>query len=247
MTQHDKVAVVTGASRGIGQAIAVKLGRLGYTVAGTATTDAGAASIAAVLGEHSINGSGYTLNVCDIESIKDFFSAIAADFSAPTILVNNAGITQDNIFLRMKPEQWDSVIDTNLSSVYRMTKAGLKPMIKSRWGRVINITSVVGQTGNPGQANYCASKAGIIGFTKSLALELAQYGITFNAVAPGFIETRMTTELTDDQKQVILSRIPMNKMGLPQDIANAVAFLASDDSSYITGQTLHINGGMYLP
>jgi 3-oxoacyl-[acyl-carrier protein] reductase len=246
MNQEKKVAVVTGASRGIGKSIALKLGALGYVVIGTATTENGAEAISDYFSESGVDGKGYQLNVCDAGSVKDFFAAVSSDYSSPAILINNAGITQDNIFLRMKADQWDSVIDTNLSSVFRMTKVGLKPMLKARWGRVVNITSVVAVTGNPGQANYCAAKSGMIGFTKSLAIEYAKYGITFNSVAPGFIETNMTDELTLEQKEGILSKIPMGKMGEASDIANAVAFLVADDAGYITGQTLHVNGGMYL-
>ena len=246
MTVAAKVAVVTGASRGIGKAIAVRLARAGFVVAGTATTSTGAENISRYLAEAGLAGRGYELDVCDADSIKQFLSAVSADFSAPAVLVNNAGVTQDNIFLRMKPAQWDEVIDTNLSAVFRMTKACMKSMLKARWGRVVNITSVVGSMGSPGQANYCASKAGVVGFTKSLALEYAAYGITFNAVAPGFVETDMTKILTDEQKEGILSRIPMKTMGAPDDIAHAVVFLVSEGAGYISGQTLHVNGGMYL-
>jgi 3-oxoacyl-[acyl-carrier protein] reductase len=243
---EKKVAVVTGASRGIGKAVALRLAEAGYTVAATATTPSGAQNISQYFSDAGLSGRGYELNVCDSNSIKQFLSSVNEDLSSPAVLVNNAGVTQDNIFLRMKPEQWDRVIDTNLNSVFRMTKACLKPMLKARWGRVVNITSVVGDMGSPGQANYCASKAGIVGFTKSLALEYAAYGITFNAVSPGFIQTDMTKSLTDEQKEVILSRIPMKTMGAVDDIAHAVAFLVLQESGYITGQTLHINGGMYL-
>ncbi len=241
------VALVTGASRGIGREILHTLAKANYYVVGTATTEAGASGISAALSAQSASGQGKVLNVCDPESVEALLADMKADCGLPAVLVNNAGVTADNLFLRMKPAQWDQVIDTNLSSVYRMTKACLKGMTKARWGRVINITSVVGASGNPGQANYCAAKAGIVGMTKSLAIEMAAYGITFNCVAPGFIQTDMTDALTEEQKSAILQQIPAKSMGRPEDIAAAVQFLASAQSSYITGQTLHVNGGMYLP
>ncbi len=246
MNLDGKIALVTGASRGIGKAIAITLAKQGATVIGTATTPEGAAKITDYLNAVGATGKGFALNVRDAESIKNTLAAIQDEFGGPTILVNNAGITQDNILLRMKPEQWDDVIDTNLNAVFRMTKAALKPMVKARFGRIINISSVVGVMGNPGQANYCASKAGMIGFTKSLANEMAAYGITVNCVAPGFIETDMTNSLTEAQQEWIHAQIPMKRIGKPEEIANAVAFLASDHATYITGQTLHVNGGMYM-
>jgi 3-oxoacyl-[acyl-carrier protein] reductase len=241
MTQ--KVALVTGASRGIGRGIAESLLAQGYIVAGTATTEQGAASITDYL---QGKGAGYVLDVCDTDSVKQLHVAIVEQYAAPSVLVNNAGITQDNIFLRMKPEQWASVIDTNLNSVYRVSKVCLKAMLRQRWGRIINIASVVGVMGSPGQANYCAAKAGMIGFTKSLGQEMAAAGITVNAVAPGFIDTDMTRALTAEQREAINNQIPMKKIGNVEDIAAAVNFLASEHAGYITGQTLHVNGGMYM-
>ena len=241
MTQ--KVALVTGASRGIGRGIAESLLAQGYIVAGTATSEQGAASITDYL---QGKGAGYVLDVCDADSVKQLHAAIVEQYAAPSVLVNNAGITQDNIFLRMKPAQWESVINTNLNSVYRVSKVCLKAMLKQRWGRIINIASVVGVMGSPGQANYCAAKAGMIGFTKSLGHEMASAGITVNAVAPGFIDTDMTRALTDEQREGINNQIPMKKIGNVEDIAAAVNFLASEQAGYITGQTLHVNGGMYM-
>jgi len=247
MSETLKIALVTGASRGIGKAIALALGKQGFTIAGTATTQEGADTISHYLKEENIQGHGFALNVCDREAMKPLLDAIQEKVGgSPLVLVNNAGITRDNIFLRMKPEEWDSVIDTNLTAIYRVTKACLKPMVKARWGRVINITSVVGVTGNPGQANYTAAKAGMIGMGKSLAQELAVFGITVNCVAPGFIDTDMTRFLNEAQQEQIKNQIPMKRMGEPSDIANAVAFLASDQAGYITGQTIHVNGGMCM-
>ena len=232
----NKIVFITGASRGIGHAIAKAFVDQGATVIGTATSEAGA---------KNIPGHGVVLDVCDAAAVEKCFENVIAKFGAPHILINNAGVTEDNLLLRMKPEQWDRVIDTNLNAIFRTTKACLRHMMKARWGRVINITSVVGVTGNPGQANYCAAKAGMIGFTKSLAKEMASVGITANAVAPGFIQTDMTDKLDEKQREAILSQIPAKKMGCGADIASAVLFLASDAASYITGQTLHVNGGMY--
>jgi 3-oxoacyl-[acyl-carrier protein] reductase len=246
MTDVQKVALVTGASRGIGRAIAEVLGKKGYIIAGTATSEKGAEAISTYLQQAGINGKGYMLNICDDESVAAVYAKVTEDSSAPSILVNNAAVTDDNLFLRMKPEQWNKVIDTNLNSVYRMTKACLRAMLKQRFGRVITITSVVGVSGNPGQANYCAAKAGVIGFSKSLGQEMAAKNITFNTIAPGFIKTDMTDALTEQQQEAILTQIPMKRMGGPEDIAHSVAFLASDEAAYITGQTLHVNGGMYM-
>lgn len=246
MSLEGKVAFVTGASRGIGRAIATALGKRGATVIGTATSDSGAAKITEYLNAEGVKGKGLALNVCDPEAIQAAFKAVTDEFGAPLIVVNNAAITQDNLFLRMKAEQWDSVIKTNLDGVFHVTKAAMRAMLKARWGRIVNISSVVGIMGNPGQANYCAAKAGVIGFTKSIAQEMAAKGITANAVAPGFIDTDMTRELNDDQRQAINEKIPMGKIGQPEDIANAVVFLASEDAAYITGQTLNVNGGMCM-
>ena len=247
MSTHNKnVTLVTGASRGIGQAIALELGRRGFTVIGTATTEEGAGKITEALKTHQINGCGMQLDVRSEEQVSAVLGKINEQYGLLTILVNNAGITRDNILLRMRPEQWDEVIETNLTSIYRLTKQALRPMVKARYGRIINITSVVGVTGNPGQANYVAAKAGVIGFTKALAIEMAAYGITVNAVAPGFITTDMTHGLNEKQKEAILNMIPMREMGHPEDIAYAVAFLAAQEARYITGQTLHINGGMCM-
>ena len=236
MSFKNKVVLITGASRGIGYAIAKAFHDQGAIVIGTATTEAGA---------KNIPGHGVVLNVCDAAAVEKTFEEIQAKFGAPLILVNNAGVTEDNLLLRMKPEQWDRVIDTNLNAIYRTTKMCLRSMMKARWGRIINITSVVGVTGNPGQANYCAAKAGMIGFTKAVAVEMASVGITANAVAPGFIQTDMTNKLDEKQREAILAQIPAKKMGDSMDIANTVLFLASDSAGYITGQTLHVNGGMY--
>lgn len=238
MSFQNKVVFITGASRGIGYAIAKAFHEQGATVIGTATTEAGA---------KNIPGHGVVLNVCDDAQVEKVFEEIQAKFGAPAILINNAAITEDNLLVRMKPDQWHSVIDTNLNAIYRTTKACLRHMMKARFGRVINITSVVGVTGNPGQANYCAAKAGMIGFTKALAAEMASVGITANAVAPGFIQTDMTDKLDAKQREMIVSQIPAKKMGMTSDIANAVLFLASDASAYITGQTLHVNGGLFMP
>ena len=246
MSWEDKVALVTGASRGIGQGIAAELARQGATVIGTATTEQGADNITQSLSEYPVAGKGCVLDIRDMESVKALFAEMKSTVGMPSILVNNAGITQDSIFLRMREEQWDAVIDANLNSLYRVTKLALKGMLRGRWGRIINIASVVAQMGNPGQANYCAAKAGMLGFTKSLALEMASYGITVNAVAPGFIDTQMTQELTEEQQAAVLSQVPMKSIGTVEDIAHAVRFLASDESKYMTGHTLNVNGGMCL-
>lgn len=242
----QKVALVTGASRGIGKAIALKLASEGFIVAGTATSEGGAEGISQYLKESGFMGQGFTLNVCDEEQIKAVHKQISEDFGVPQVLVNNAAITKDNLFLRMKSEQWDAVINTNLNGVFHVTKACMRGMFKARWGRIVSITSIVGVSGNPGQANYCAAKAGVIGFTKSIAMEMAATGVTANTIAPGFIDTDMTRSLTEAQQAAILGQIPMKKMGAPEDIAESVAFLVSDKAAYITGQTLHINGGMLM-
>jgi 3-oxoacyl-[acyl-carrier protein] reductase len=246
MLLKNKIALVTGASRGIGRAIALELAHQGATVIGTATTEEGAKYIASHFEEHSLVGHGKVLDVTHPASIEQLLSGIKEQFESPTILINNAGITRDNLMLRMKDEEWDTVINTNLTSIYRLTKACLKEMLKAKWGRIINISSIAGVTGNPGQANYAAAKAGIIGFSKSLALEIASRDITVNVIAPGFIETDMTQRLTEDQKAAIMSKIPANRMGTPSEIAYTAAFLASPHAGYITGQTIHVNGGMYM-
>lgn len=246
MSVQGKIAFVSGASRGIGASIAVELGRQGAVVLGTATTKAGVEKVTKMLVKEGIEGKGYLLNVCDKKAIKTTLVTAQADFGSPEILVNNAGITRDNIILRMKSEQWDAVIETNLNAVFHLTKACLKSMIKARFGRVINISSVAAVTGNVGQANYVAAKAGVIGLTKVIAMEHAAYGITANCIAPGFIKTEMTGGLSQKQKTAILDRVPMQRSGYSQEIAQAVAFLASGNAGYITGETLHINGGMCM-
>jgi len=246
MSLENDIALVTGASRGIGRAIALELGGRGAIVIGTATTESGAQAIDAALAEAGVKGAGRVLNVTDQESIDALMKAIAADFGAPSILVNNAGITRDNLLMRMKDEEWNAVIDTNLNSVFRLSKACLRAMMKARHGRIINIASVVGATGNPGQTNYAAAKAGMIGFAKSLAREVGSRGITVNTVAPGFIDTDMTRALAEEQRAALLDNIPLGRLGAAEDIARAVAFLASPDAAYITGETLHVNGGMHM-
>ena len=241
----EKIVLVTGASRGIGKAIALTLGSSGATVIGTATSDVGADNISKMLVDNEISGKGIVLDVRDNDQISSLGESIKKDFGSIDILVNNAGITRDNILLRMKEDEWEDIINTNLSSIYKMSKSVLRGMIKNRSGRIISITSVVGVMGNAGQSNYAAAKAGIIGFTKSLAREVGVRGITVNAIAPGFIETDMTSSLPDDQKEELASQIPMGRLGTADEIAQAVLFLASDGGSYITGQTLHVNGGMY--
>jgi len=246
MSLTGEVALVTGASRGIGQAIALQLGAGGASVVGTATTEQGAASIQAAFDAQGVKGLGLALNVTDAASIDAAMKQIKETFAAPTILVNNAGITRDNLLMRMKDDEWNGVIDTNLSSVFRLSKACLRGMMKAKRGRIINIASVVGATGNPGQTNYCAAKAGIIGFTKSLAREVGSRNITVNAVAPGFIDTDMTRGLPDEQRDTLVGQVPLGRLGEVDDIAHAVLFLASPRGGYITGETLHVNGGMYM-
>ena len=240
-----KIVLVTGATRGIGKAVALTLGRSGATVIGTATSEVGADNISKMLVDNKISGKGIVLNVTNNEQILIIEEIIKKEFGSVDILVNNAGITRDNILLRMKEDEWEDVINTNLSSIYKMSKSVLRGMIKKRSGRIISITSVVGAMGNSGQSNYGASKAGIIGFTKSLAREVGVRGITVNAVAPGFIETDMTERLPEDQKKALASQIPMGRLGDTNEIAQAVLFLAAESGSYITGQTIHVNGGMY--
>ena len=246
MSLNEKIALVTGASRGIGREIALSLAKAGSFVIGTATTAEGAEKFTSELQAENLQGRGYVLNVSNSTDIQEVLNKIQNETGAINILVNNAGIHRDNFLLRMKQEQWDEVIDTNLNALFRISKICLKSMVKQRWGRIIKITSVVGVIGNPGQVNYSAAKAGMIGFTKSLALEVAAYGITVNTVAPGLIETDMTSHLSEEQREWIATKIPMKRTGSPEDIANAVNFLASDKASYITGQTLHVNGGMCM-
>ena len=243
---EPKIALVTGASRGIGKAIAFELARQGCTVIGTATTDNGADAITEYLTQANVSGEGLSANVSNDGSITNLMDAITDKYGAPEILVNNAGIARDNLLMRMKDNEWHEVIDTNLSSMYRVTKACLKGMTRARWGRIINISSVVGSSGNPGQSNYCASKAGIEGFTRSVAKEIGSRGITVNAVAPGFIDTDMTRELPPQQTEALLSQIPLARLGQPQEVASVVGFLASEKGAYVTGETVHVNGGMYM-
>jgi len=243
---EKEVALVTGASRGIGQAIALALGGAGARVIGTATSPEGAARVAAALASHGCNGRGAVLDAASPASIDALIEELEGHAEMPSILVNNAAITRDTLLLRMKPEDWDAVIDTNLTAVFRLSKACVRRMMKERHGRIVNLTSVVGLTGNAGQANYAAAKAGLIGFTKSLAKELATRGIAVNAVAPGFIDTDMTRSLNEEQREALLKQIPMGRLGTPEDVAAAVLFLVSPQSAYITGETLHVNGGMYM-
>ena len=246
MILQGQIALVTGASRGIGQAIALELGRQGAQVIGTATSSDGAEKISQVLKENNLAGRGIVLDVNSTESIAAALSDLEKSGVTPTILVNNAGITRDNLLLRMTEEEWDTILDTNLKSVYRMSKVCLRAMTKARWGRIISISSVVGAMGNAGQVNYAAAKAGLIGFTKALAREVGSRNITVNAVAPGFIDTDMTRALPDAQKEALLKQIPLGRLGRAEEIAQAVAFLASPQAGYITGTTLHVNGGMYM-
>ena len=243
---QGKVALVTGATRGIGRAIALRLGAQGATVIGTATSETGAAAISAALAEAGVSGRGVVLDVAQPEAIETVLEQISSEFGAPLIVVNNAGITRDNLMLRMKEEEWQAVINTNLTAIFRVTKACLKGMTKARWGRIVNISSVVGSMGNGGQANYAAAKAGLEGFGRALAAEIASRNITVNAVAPGFIETDMTRALPEAQREKLLTQVPAGRLGLPEDIAAAVAFLVSEEASYVTGTTLHVNGGMYM-
>lgn len=242
-----RIALVTGASRGIGKSIALTLGKQGMTVIGTATSDNGAAAIAAYLQDAGIEGTGMCLNVASSESVAEVFASITEKYGVPLVLVNNAGITRDNLLMRMKNDEWDDVIDTNLNSLFRVCKLVVKGMTKARWGRIINISSVVASSGNAGQTNYAASKAGIEGFSRSLAREIGSRGITVNCVAPGFIDTDMTRALNEKQMETFLTQIPLGRFGQVEEISAAVGFLASESAAYITGETLHINGGMHMP
>ena len=245
-TLDAQVALVTGATRGIGKAIALRLAADGATVIGTATTEDGARAIAAMLAEAGHRGTGMRLDVNDAAQVDGVLAAVEAQFGPVAILVNNAGITRDNLLLRMKDEDWDAILDTNVKSVYRLSKAVLRGMMKARGGRIINIGSVVGSSGNPGQANYAAAKAAIVGFTKSLAQEVGSRNITVNCVAPGFIDTDMTRDLPEAARDALLARIPLGRLGKPEDVAQAVGYLAGPGGAYVTGTTLHVNGGMYV-
>lgn len=246
MTEETQVALVTGASRGIGKAIAEHLAAAGRLVVGTATSDAGAANITAYLQASGNAGCGMKLDVADDESVSTVIKAVTEQFGPPLVLVNNAGITRDNILMRMKPEEWDEVIDTNLTALYRISRACLRGMTRARWGRIVNITSVVGSMGNMGQANYAATKAGAEGFSRALAREVGSRSVTVNCVAPGFIDTDMTRELSEEQRALMLRQIPLGRLGAADEIAALVTFICSDAAAYITGETVHINGGMYM-
>jgi 3-oxoacyl-[acyl-carrier protein] reductase len=246
MSIEGKVALVTGATRGIGKAIATELGRQGAVVVGTATSENGAATISEYLADAGIQGTGLVLDVASSESVESVLKTVQGEFGAIGILVNNAGITRDNIMMRMKDDEWQAIMDTNLTSIFSLSKAVLRGMMKKRCGRIVNVGSVVGSSGNAGQANYAAAKAGVIGFSKSLAREVASRGITVNVVAPGFIDTDMTKALSDEQREAIFKDIPANRLGQPEEVAATVAFLVSDGAAYISGETIHVNGGMYM-
>jgi 3-oxoacyl-[acyl-carrier protein] reductase len=246
MILDKQIAIVTGASRGIGRSIALELARQGATVIGTATTESGATGISDALAQPGMKGRGAVLNVTDPAATDSFIDSIVKEFGGVNVLVNNAGITKDQLAMRMKDDEWDAVIDTNLKAVFRLSRAVLRPMMKARGGRIINITSVVGSSGNPGQANYAAAKAGVAGMTRALAREIGSRGITVNCIAPGFIDTDMTRVLPEEQRAALTAQIPLGRLGSPDDIAHAVVFLASPNAGYITGTTLHVNGGMYM-
>lgn len=246
MSEERKVALVTGASRGIGKAIAQSLAEDGLTVVGTATSDGGAEAISSYLKEVGNAGCGMKLDVADQESVSTVLKAIGEQYGAPLVLVNNAGITRDNLLMRMKEDEWNDVVDTNLSALYRVSKGCLRGMTKARWGRIVNITSVVGSMGNIGQSNYAATKAGAEGFSRALARELGSRSVTVNCIAPGFIDTDMTRELSEDQRNLMLQQIPLGRLGAPKEIAALASFLCSDAAAYITGETVHINGGMHM-
>jgi 3-oxoacyl-[acyl-carrier protein] reductase len=243
---QNQLAFITGASRGIGQAIALELGRQGATIVGTATTEDGAQIISQYLKETGVKGAGMTLNVNNTAQLESVLKAVHERFGDIAILVNNAGITRDNLLIRMKDEEWDEIMETDLKSVFRLSRAVLRAMMRARYGRIINISSVVGATGNMGQSNYAAAKAGIIGFSKSLAREVGSRNITVNCIAPGFVETDMTRALNDNQRQSLLQQVPLGRLGRPEEVASAAAFIASPAAGYITGATLHVNGGMYM-
>lgn len=243
---QDQITLVTGASRGIGRAIALELGRQGATLIGTATTEPGAQAISGYLREAGIKGTGMVLNVNDAAQIESVLKRVCEEFGDIAILVNNAGVTRDNLLLRMKDEEWDEILETDLKSVFRLSRGVLRAMMKARYGRIINISSIVGATGNIGQANYAAAKAGIFGFSKSLAREVGSRNITVNCIAPGFVETDMTRSLTEKQQQILLQQVPLGRLGRPEEVASAVGFIASPAAGYITGATLHVNGGMYM-
>jgi 3-oxoacyl-[acyl-carrier protein] reductase len=246
MSLKDKVALVTGASRGIGKTIAINLAKAGAIVVGIDYSEEYAQNISLFLNELGLKGQGFVMDVTKQESIEDSMKKIIEEYGAPSILVNNAGIARDNLMLRMSQEEWDQVIATNLTAVFRLSRFCIRGMVKARWGRIVNISSVVAFTGNPGQANYSAAKGGMVSFSKSLAIEVASRNITVNCIAPGFIETDMTKKLSDEQREKLLSAVPMKRIGQPEDIAQTVAFLASEGASYITGTTIHINGGMFM-
>jgi 3-oxoacyl-[acyl-carrier protein] reductase len=246
MSLEGQIALITGATRGIGRAIALSLGEQGATVVGTATSENGAETISDFLKDAGIKGAGMVLNVTNADSIEAVVTAVEADFGAPSILVNNAGITRDNLLIRMKDDEWNDIIETNLTPIYKLSKRCLRAMTKARWGRIITITSVVGVMGNAGQTNYAAAKAGVIGFSKSLAREVGTRGITVNTVAPGFIDTDMTSSLSEAHKTALLEQVPVKRLGKPEEIAAAVSFLAGENAGYISGETLNVNGGMYM-